>query len=99
MFKDDLMKLTKEQLANKLIDALRENESLKIELKSKEFDANLHEDWQTTKNTLRITEESLEFQRNLNEKNQFIITELQELLQRYKSIVDKLGGNYGERNV
>lgn len=91
MNREDLMKFTKEQLIDKLISYHKTNESLKFEnsslqaeITNRKLNDFLYDDYLETK-------KQLEYERQSNILNCDKIRELDELLDRYKSIVDKLG--------
>lgn len=93
MNKEELMKFTKEQLIAHLLNSydkienlITENKELLASCEKHRFNEYLYSDYLNMK-------EDLNRARDINDKNQFVITELQQLLDRYKNIVDKLGGN------
>ena len=91
MNREDLMKFTKEQLIKMLFDYQNQVERLEknidelhqnqVETRFKDY---IYEDYVETK-------KQLNFQIQSNNLNQNKIEELYNLLDRYKSIVDKLG--------
>lgn len=92
MSREDYMKNTKEHLVNLLlksdevIEKLRnENNDLYRQLGEKKFDEFLHLEYMRTK-------EQLEEERGMNSKLEYTLRETQQLLDRYKNIVDRLGG-------
>lgn len=92
MSKEDYMKNTKEYLVNLLlksdevIEKLRnENNDLYRQLDEKKFDEFLHIEYMRTK-------EQLEEEKEQNRRLEYILKETQQLLDRYKHIVDRLGG-------
>lgn len=93
MSREDYMKNTKEYLvtllmkSDEVIEKLRnENADLYNQLSEKKFDEYLHRDYLHMK-------DRLEFVEDLNKQYEFRINELQQLLDRYKHIVDRLGGS------
>ena len=92
MSREELMKQTKEYIITLFLKCdegnqrlKEENENLRREIDSKKVDEHLHKDYLEMKKELELTKE-------LNNRNEFIINELQQLLDRYKHIVDRLGG-------
>lgn len=92
MTKEDYMKSTKEHLVNLLLKSDETIEKLKNEnmdlykqLGEKKFDEFLHLEYMRTK-------EQLEEEREMNSKLEYTLRETQQLLDRYKHIVDRLGG-------
>ena len=92
MTKEDYMKSTKEHLVNLLLKSDETIEKLKNEnidlykqLGEKKFDEFLHIEYMRTK-------EQLEEEKENNRRLEYAYGETQQLLDRYKHIVDKLGG-------
>ena len=92
MSREELMKATKDTLVTMLLRSKDENENyrnviedLRKELASKNVDEYLHKNYLDMKKQLEIEQEQ-------NSRNEFTIRELQQLLDRYKHIVDRLGG-------
>lgn len=93
MTKEDYMKNTKEHLVNLLLksdeclEKLRnENKDLYKQLGERKFDEFLHIEYMRTK-------EQLEEEQEKTSKLEYTLRETQQLLDRYKHIVDKLGGS------
>lgn len=93
MSKEDYMKNTKEYLvtllmkSDEVIEKLRnENTDLYKQLGERKFDEFLHIEYMRTK-------KQLEEEREQNSKLEYTLRETQQLLDRYKHIVDKLGGS------
>lgn len=92
MSREDYMKNTKEHLvtllmkSDEVINKLREeNADLCRQLAEKKFDEFLHIEYMRTK-------EQLEEEREQNSRLEYAYGETQQLLDRYKHIVDRLGG-------
>lgn len=92
MSREDYMKNTKEHLVSLLlksdecIEKLKhENNDLYRQLSEKKFDEFLHIEYMRTK-------EQLEEEKEQNRRLEYAYGETQQLLDRYKHIVDRLGG-------
>ena len=94
MSKEELLKKTKEELVKMIIDIsyinknlLEENGKLETENKRLKIDPIIYEQFLEYK-------EKYEEEYQANSRNSVVIMELNDLLDRYKTIVDRLGGKY-----
>jgi arginine deiminase len=94
MNKEELMKKTKEELVKMLIDFMKtndtllaDNKELREENERRKIDTYIYNEFLSLK-------EMYEHERQANIQNGITINELNELLNRYKNIVDRLGGRY-----
>lgn len=93
MRKEDYMKNTKEYLvtllmkSDEVMEKLKnENTDLYKQLGEKKFDEFLHIEYLQTK-------EQLAYEKDMRGKLEYTLHETQQLLDRYKHIVDRLGGS------
>mgnify|MGYP003296925646 CR=1 FL=1 len=92
MTKEELMKQTKEELVKMLIDFMNTNEKLLEENKTLQIENDKVRIEPYIYNQFLQYKEMYENERIANINNQNVLVELNELLDRYKHIVDKLGG-------
>ena len=92
MNKEELMKKTKEELVKMVIDFMKtndkllaDNNDLKLENTRRKIDTYIYDEFLATKEMYKQEQQA-------NVQNNITIRELCELLDRYKNIVDKLGG-------
>lgn len=92
MNREELIKKTKEELVKMLIDfmktndlLLKDNADLKEENSRRKIDTYIYDEFLSLK-------EMYENEKQANIQNCRVIQELSELLDRYKNIVDRLGG-------